>query len=84
MNCPYCKKELDNYFYPNCSGNNHYYEINHGNELLELFAKFVFYKGDPPAMKFIKKYVIINDFEILNDKTSEEIEELYNKLNIFS
>ena len=83
MNCPYCKKELDTDFYPHCFGIGHYYETSHGNEMIELFDKFCFYKGKPPNIRSNINYVPIHDFAVLNNKTLKEIEELYNKLKVF-
>lgn len=83
MKCPYCKNELDTYFYPHCVRNNHYYEISHGNEMIELFDKFCFYKGKRPGIRIGIKYTAIDSFELLNNKIMEEIEALYNRLSIF-
>jgi hypothetical protein len=83
MNCPYCKNKLDTDFYPHCFGINHYYETMSGNEMIELFDKFCFYRGEQPNRRINIGYVPIDDFEILNNKTLKEIEEIYNKLKVF-
>lgn len=89
MICPYCKNELDTDFYPHCFGNNHYYETSNGNEMIELFDKFCFYKGRKPNRRIgvhdvpFDKYLSIDFFEILQGKNIEEIEEIYNKLKVF-